>query len=293
VHRTVKSSKPPLFPARFDGPTPDESRADPLERLTAEISTSAAFTSIVAYLEHAKALGFNPRDPDIVARAVRAGNTLHAAELARRTHAQSFASLRSWSGQGNHSAVVYYMRRGDLIKIGTTTRLKQRVVEIDPDGIVALELGGISVEQNRHRQFAATRSHKEWFTIDSALADHIVDLRADFVSDMMRTLDDWIAQYAPIPPTGRRRPGAWTPALDLPIRTIGCDARLGDLVDFKHAAAATGSTESAVRGWRSRGRLEPVARDRERRLLFRLSDVLSVAQRDRRTTSRRLTAGSA
>lgn len=57
-------------------------------------------------------------------------------------------------------SLVYYLALpGDRIKIGTTTNLPQRLnaLRADRAWVLATEPGGVSVERQRHRQFAAYR----------------------------------------------------------------------------------------------------------------------------------------
>lgn len=74
--------------------------------------------------------------------------------------------------------VVYYARIGNRVKIGTSTNLPTRMQVIRPEEIMVLEAGGFDVEQRRHLQFKALRTHGEWFKLEGALVEHIAQLRA-------------------------------------------------------------------------------------------------------------------
>ncbi|MFH9579101.1 hypothetical protein ACH4MO_14020 [Streptomyces globisporus] len=74
-----------------------------------------------------------------------------------------------------HRPVVYYMERGGLIKIGTTTRLRKRSQELDAD-VLAAEPGSESEERQRQREFRHLHHHLEWFTPGAELLDHIAKL---------------------------------------------------------------------------------------------------------------------
>lgn len=78
--------------------------------------------------------------------------------------------------------VVYYVRFGDRVKIGTTKDLKQRLVHIPHDEVMATEPGGIFVEQQRHKQFKHLRAkvgtNREWFQLTAELAEHIAGIKA-------------------------------------------------------------------------------------------------------------------
>jgi hypothetical protein len=70
--------------------------------------------------------------------------------------------------------VVYYLRFGDRIKIGTSGNPRSRLAQLRFDELLAFERGGRSTEQRRHAQFAVDRfPGSEWFHTSPALADHI------------------------------------------------------------------------------------------------------------------------
>ncbi|RKR75770.1 GIY-YIG nuclease family protein [Frondihabitans australicus] len=69
--------------------------------------------------------------------------------------------------------VVYYLRFGERIKIGTTANPRQRFAQLRFDELLAFERGDRAVEQARHRQFAAWREGGEWFTASPSLVDHV------------------------------------------------------------------------------------------------------------------------
>ena len=63
-----------------------------------------------------------------------------------------------------HCDVVYYVRVGEHVKIGTTTNLPARLKSYGPSEFLACEPGGLTVERRRHRQFAADlAAGREWF----------------------------------------------------------------------------------------------------------------------------------
>jgi hypothetical protein len=75
--------------------------------------------------------------------------------------------------------VVYYLRFGDRIKIGTSANPRQRFAGLRYDELLAFERGNRQLEQRRHRQFAHYRIlHTEWFEMNEALGRHIDVLRA-------------------------------------------------------------------------------------------------------------------
>jgi hypothetical protein len=79
------------------------------------------------------------------------------------------------------SYVVYYLQVGDLIKVGYTAHLRQRMASYPPTRtLLATEPGGEQVERQRHFQFAELLRHgNEWFSPGAALVDHINALRIE------------------------------------------------------------------------------------------------------------------
>lgn len=76
------------------------------------------------------------------------------------------------------SAVVYYIKHGDRIKIGTSTSWHKRLLALPHDELLALEHGGPRREQERHTQFIRDRIRRtEWFTITDELMEHISSVR--------------------------------------------------------------------------------------------------------------------
>lgn len=75
--------------------------------------------------------------------------------------------------------VVYYLRFGERVKIGTTTNPRQRFTAIRHEEVLAFERGDRHVEHRRHEQFAAERAGtSEWFAVSPRLLEHIDTLAA-------------------------------------------------------------------------------------------------------------------
>lgn len=75
--------------------------------------------------------------------------------------------------------MVYYLRFGDRIKIGTSGNPRARLGQLRFDELLAFERGDRTVEQMRHAQFAEYRfPGSEWFHAHGALTDHIRSLAA-------------------------------------------------------------------------------------------------------------------
>jgi len=85
--------------------------------------------------------------------------------------------------------VVYYLRYGDRIKIGTSANPRQRIASLPHDEVLAFEPGDRSLEHRRHLQFAPHRIPRtEWFEANDELARLVRSLR-------LGSPDPW-ARYA-------------------------------------------------------------------------------------------------
>ena len=89
--------------------------------------------------------------------------------------------------------VVYYLRFGDRVKIGTTFNPRRRFSALLHEEVLAFELGDRAVEQRRHLEFTDDRlGTSEWFALSPRLAAHIATL-ADG-RDPWRTHARWLAE---------------------------------------------------------------------------------------------------
>ncbi len=68
--------------------------------------------------------------------------------------------------------VVYYVRFGDRVKIGTTADLVTRLQGIPHDEVLAVEPGGVELERGRHNEFAEHHIRGEWFHAHPHLLAH-------------------------------------------------------------------------------------------------------------------------
>ncbi|MGW3196322.1 hypothetical protein ACWDBD_17385 [Streptomyces sp. NPDC001118] len=105
-------------------------------------------------------------------------------EEARAANAASVAFHKLLEDQPD--GVVYYIRRGNLIKIGTTRAFANRMRTLMPDEILAIEPGSYSRENQRHQQFEEHRfgrdqrgTKSEYFHPFPELIDHIRRLRRE------------------------------------------------------------------------------------------------------------------
>jgi hypothetical protein len=75
--------------------------------------------------------------------------------------------------------VVYYIRSGDRVKIGTSANPRARLAQLSYEELLGFELGDRQLEQRRHAQFASHRfPGGEWFQLYDELSAHIADVRA-------------------------------------------------------------------------------------------------------------------
>jgi len=97
-------------------------------------------------------------------------------EAAAQAAAQdALATLQPGTFGDAPGAVVYYIRRGKYVKIGTTTNLKQRMRDLMPDEVLAVEPGSYNLESALHAEFAEIRFSPslEYFELTDELQAHI------------------------------------------------------------------------------------------------------------------------
>ena len=90
--------------------------------------------------------------------------------------------------------VVYYIRSGERIKIGTSANPRQRLGSLHFEELLAFEPGGRGLEQRRHAEFASHRvPRSEWFAVHPELAEHIAVL-ARGVDDPWSLHARWLSE---------------------------------------------------------------------------------------------------
>ncbi|MEY9995880.1 hypothetical protein ABIE67_007912 [Streptomyces sp. V4I8] len=117
------------------------------DRVSAIDQDDPAFMFVAAELQRVRRTG-EELTPDLISTAVSAGRKKHA------QYVQDEADSRP--GRIPES-IVYYVRRGPLVKIGYTAQPHQRFRDLLPDEILAWEPGGKAEEARRHRQFRELR----------------------------------------------------------------------------------------------------------------------------------------
>lgn len=100
---------------------------------------------------------------------VRRTNAIRAQE------AERLAAVKPESYGDAEHPVVYYVRRGKYVKIGTTTNMRQRMRDLMPDEVLAVEPGGYDLERRLHNHFARIRfsRDREYFKLTDELQQHI------------------------------------------------------------------------------------------------------------------------
>lgn len=117
----------------------------------------------------------------------------HGLEVARKYEPRVLADARARdaatverrverreSKVGNREgSLVYYARIGNYVKIGYSTRLRNRLTTLRVDELLAVEPGGAELERQRHGEFARDRidQRRENFIPSDELTQHIEDLR--------------------------------------------------------------------------------------------------------------------
>lgn len=187
--------------------------------------------------------------------------------------------------------VVYYMRIGNRVKIGTTSDIKRRLATINPEELLATEPGGYDLEKQRHQQFNHLRSHGEWFAYEDALKDHVQELKAELVDGQENECHNRDVLHQVCPKTTEGSPDRQVSSHAHGEDTIDPDAP----IDTPAAAAHLPVSAATIRSWASRGwtdregnrrKLEAIDHDGPRNSArYRWGDLLD-AERDTRRNPR-------
>lgn len=81
-------------------------------------------------------------------------------------------------GFGTKPGTIYFARSGDLIKIGFTTNLRQRLKALGVDHVLATTSGTMQDEKALHHRFGPHWVEGEWFRMGDDLMAHIATLKA-------------------------------------------------------------------------------------------------------------------
>jgi hypothetical protein len=93
------------------------------------------------------------------------------------------------------------MRIDTIVKIGFSTRIGRRLMDINPQGVMAVEWGARRLEAQRHNQFATHHIHGEWFRWCEDIARHVIDVRAVFEADLGTSTEAWLLDVRAAWPT--------------------------------------------------------------------------------------------
>ncbi len=90
--------------------------------------------------------------------------------------------------------VVYYIRWGDRVKIGTSSQPRRRLAVLWHEELLAFERGGRPLERARHREFADLRLGGEWFAAEPRLLAHVARVaEAGGAADPWHVYARWFA----------------------------------------------------------------------------------------------------
>jgi hypothetical protein len=86
---------------------------------------------------------------------------------------------RDWI-ENPRMSVVYFVRNGDQVKIGTTVNVpaRMRALTLDPRNVLGTEPGSQRREAELHRRFAKYRIRSEWFHAAPEILDYASSLSA-------------------------------------------------------------------------------------------------------------------
>jgi hypothetical protein len=218
-------------------------------------STDPAFPQIAAVLQDMAKAGVELTE-ETVTIAVKIGKQKWADESARRIT------------EPQRRSIVYYVRRGELVKIGTTVNPASRLKVLMPDEILAFEPGDRATEQRRHRQFSTCRvaAKSEYFRQDAKLMTHISKLR-QLHGDPDPTWPSMATLGAGYRQTKTRA------SLPKPVT--------GETVTAAEAARIVDMNRDTIYGWLRRGIITPAGHDEEGVMLFYLDHVRFLIHRHR------------
>lgn len=145
-------------------------------------TTDPAFPEIAKVLVELQSLEIE-LDAEMVQRAIRVGRKRCEASGKYWARVRARRQLSQSTIDAEATSLVYYMRIGNRVKIGTTTNLAERMKSIYPEELMAIESGGYQLEQDRHAEFSRLRTHGEWFRLEEPLTTHIENLQGASASN--------------------------------------------------------------------------------------------------------------
>lgn len=150
------------------GTTPDYSpeAVATISRLVGMSVDDPALQTVITTLFRARRQGKNLDDDKTRRELVAEGKRKYRASI----EARDAAERDNW---------IYYLRVGDLVKVGTAQDVRVRVLSYPPNAeVLAVEPGSYRREAELHQHFAEYLSARnEWFEMGPRLADHIDSIR--------------------------------------------------------------------------------------------------------------------
>lgn len=187
-----------------------------------------------------------------------------AIKMGRHTH---MMESRKRHSQPERQGIVYYVRRGELIKIGTTRNPIKRFNALMPDEILAFEPGGSALEAQRHGQFGDSRltPRSEYFRPSESLKAHIEAVRAKYGPPN----PDW-------PSVRTIRRGYRRTRQPVVLPEPGTEH-----VTATEGAKVLRMNRATVQGWVHRKLISPVGQDAKGRPVYCLGQLRFLIERNR------------
>lgn len=171
----------------------DRDRMVAFTRAYAEAQESPSWAFVLDYLRTLSEIGIEASTMglDMFQRCVAAAESKWA-------EASAEPPPRTSPNTKPHESIVYYMKLGNLVKIGISRRLAQRAMTFNPQRILAVEPGSHALEKVRHRQFVDLHEQGEWFRYEQKLKDHIRQIPTRFKQGTGIEMNDWLAEHLKI-----------------------------------------------------------------------------------------------
>lgn len=154
-----------------------------LEKAPEEVALAAAELRELAFLGLTSAEGLSA--DDVIEARCSAERAWRERDWSENYPAIDAARRKEIEDDLEARGLVYFVRINDLIKIGKTLQLKQRITSYSYPGlkVLATERGYTVREAVLHNQFAAFRRSGEWFEAAQPLLDYIATLEP-YVSEL-------------------------------------------------------------------------------------------------------------
>ena len=176
------------------------------------------------------------------------------------------APYDGWTAGGPFKSIVYYIRRGPVVKIGTTAGAISRFTDLMPDEILAFEPGGNKEETFRHHQFAHLRCHGEHFRPEPELMEHIHRVREQYGDPPV----DW--------------PTVAILAKDTNIRMALAPLKSEEMITAEEAHDRLGIPVALLQRWLQRRKLSPASYTQHGEELFYAEHVTALRDDPREAT---------